>query len=400
MSNKGSDDSNPRGGRRPASRRPVTGSSRRPPPRRRPAARPAPQPEQLDDEDRTQALNLADFAGIEGAPQFVDDDDRTVSVDAAAIRARVAASALGDEGEATVAMQLPEGLLDEDPVGGSKTLVGFPRMSSRTSNAVRGARAAPARETLAMDGKAVRAAIQATAKQRGLAAQRRAPAATDDEGEATVAMNVDDMLSQIDGGAAAPGDDEGEATMAMNVDSMLSQIDDSGPADAGEGEDERTMAVDVNAMLEEIEDGAPVDDGDAARAGNLDDMIGQLDAPPRPAPAAEDPADDGAPDWVAAAAAAAAPAPADGAVGSLGSAPSTEGLFGAMAYALSYDGRRSEIDAGLAAIDEGTADASLRAEYEAARAALDPAAMKQGWIMFGALCGAVTVLFLVLGLLL
>src|SRR5690606_13573428 len=129
MSGQGSDDG-PLGGRRPAPRRPDTGSSRRP----------APPPAEHDDDDsdeKTQALNIDDLNRF-GAP-----DDATVSMSAAELRARVGqrsqlqpAVPEHEESEASVAMQLPGGLIDGG--GAKKTIRGHPGLARGASSAVRG----------------------------------------------------------------------------------------------------------------------------------------------------------------------------------------------------------------------------------------------------------------------
>ncbi|TNF23798.1 MAG: hypothetical protein EP329_26660, partial [Deltaproteobacteria bacterium] len=223
MSSSGSGDGSG-GGRRPAPRRPSGGQR---PPTRPVAGRPSrePDPEPAGDEDATQAFNIADFDF--DSPDYVNEDESTVSVDSAALRARAsrAAAPAADEGEATVAMQIPQDLLDDGPKASRNTIVGHPGVSPRTAGAVRGGAKAPRRnETLAMDARNVRAAAAAMA------------ADDDDDGESTQAMNVDDMLAKIDMGgpparsAQLADDDDGESTQALNVDDMLAQIDDRPPA--------------------------------------------------------------------------------------------------------------------------------------------------------------------------
>ena len=417
MSNSGSGDG-PMGGRRPAPRRPAGGQ--RPTPQR-PAPREAAS-EPAGDEDATQALDISNFDFDE--PEYVAEDEATVSVDSAALRARAAQTAAQE-------------LLDANAKGAKRTIMGHPGISPRTANAVRGGAPLPRRnETLAMDSGNINRA----------AAGRTPPPDDDGDDESTMAMNVDAMLAQIDdhpaprpaprpAPAPAPafGDDDGddESTMAMNVDAMLAQIDDHpaprpaprpapgrsapparkpAPPSQFEEEDENesTMAVDMDAMLRDI-------DGDAPHGGGGDDdektqamdisMIDEIDmAPPRPARSAAPPA-------AKAAAAVAAPAAAVAAVavvGELAPAPDASGLFGPMRYALAFDGRRVQIDEQLAAITEEmqagsggrsrTELARLKQQYEGERAALDPAAAKQGWITLAAVGGAAFVLFLVLGL--
>ncbi|MCA9518948.1 MAG: hypothetical protein KC635_28625, partial [Myxococcales bacterium] len=191
MSGHGSDDG-PLGGRRPAPRRPDTGSSRRP----------APPPVEHDDDDsdeKTQALNLDDLA------RFGAADDATVSMSAAELRARVGQRSQlppepeHEESEATVAMQIPGDLMDGG--GAKKTILGHPGLARGASSAVRGAAPVKRNETLAMDSRNVRAAAAA------------AKAAAGDADESTQAMDVNAMLAGIDDGGG--GD---EATQAMNMD--------------------------------------------------------------------------------------------------------------------------------------------------------------------------------------
>jgi|GEM_PF-3191787 len=423
MSSSGSGDGR-RGGRRPAPRRPAGGQrpSSRPEPRRS-----APAPEPAEDDDATQAFNIADFDFDE--PDYVDEDESTVSVDSAALRARASRSAPpasdDDEGEATVAMQIPQELLDEGAKGAKKTILGHPGISPRTANAVRGGAKAPRRnETLAMDAQNVRRAA--------------AQAAASDDDEATQAMNVDDMLAAIDEAAAppparrsppparrsppparapepAPADDD-DATQAMNMDAMLAEIDDAPPArpaprraapppQEDEEENESTMAVDMDAMLAEIDGGgAPADEDEKTQAMDIS-MLDDIDmAPPKakaPRRAAPEPepvpvGDDD--DWASAAAAE---------VEELPPAIDASGFFGSMKYALAFDGRKTQLEDQIAAIDgelqagggrSRTELSRMKQEYEAEHAALDAGKAKTGWIMLGSIGGGLGVVLMIIGL--
>ncbi|PKN55788.1 MAG: hypothetical protein CVU56_19445 [Deltaproteobacteria bacterium HGW-Deltaproteobacteria-14] len=363
-------------------------------------------------------MDISDFDFDE--PEFVAEDDATVSVDAAELRARSsrAAAPPDDDGESTVAMQIPQELLDENAKGAKRTIMGHPGISPRTANAVRGGAPLPRRnETLAMDSASVQRAAAARAT------------ASDDDDESTMAMNVDDMLAKIDdrpaprrSAAPAPADDDDESTMAMNVDDMLAEIDDrpaprSAPARSApparraapveEEENESTMAVDMDAMLRDIDGGAAPraaggdDDDEKTQAMDIGEIEMARPRPARPAPAP-------APKAVAAVAAPVAAVATAAVIGGVAPAPDPSGLFGPVCYALSFDGRRVQLDEQLAALSEElqagsggrprTDLARLKQQYEAERAALDPAAAKRGWITLGAVGGAAFVLFLVLGL--
>lgn len=416
MSNSGSGDG-PTRGRRPAPRRPAGGGQRPSTPQR-----PAPPPRAAAEDDadeRTQALDLSTLDLDSGAEEE-------------------------DAGEATVAMQLPEGLFDDASRGGGgkKTIMGHPGVSARTASAVRGSAPAPRRnETLAMDQRSAQAVAQ-----RG-ASQRSAPPPEDDEGEATMAMNVDSLLAQIDerqsqraapapAPASAPSfddddDDEGEgATMAMSLDDLKAKAASVRTAPAGtpaaasarpaparpapapsfdeEDENESTMAVDMSDVVGQIAarnagrpaPGRPApasfdddeDESEATMAMSVDDMRAEMQRKAAAAAQQQAPA-----------ARRAAPAVATAAAGALGAAASTEGLLGPIAYALSFDGRKQQIEDSLAAIEAGTAPPELARDaerYRAEHAALDPEAAKKGWITFGAIAGGLTALIVVLGLVL
>ncbi|MFT7580365.1 MAG: hypothetical protein ACI9MR_002034 [Myxococcota bacterium] len=401
MANNDSDGKGPQGGRRPAPQRPA---SRRAAPPRRPAA-PAPEDEEfIEDEEKTQAINLADFNAA-----FIDDGDNTASAQPAALNARAAQKAAAAQAEAdeddeededkTVAMQLPEGFLDAATAAAARkqsnrTLLGHPGLGPRGGGAVRGAGAAtPNRnQTLAMDTGAIRAAATL------------GPSDDDDDDESTQAINVDDMLAKIDAHAEDEADDE--STQAMNVDDMLSKID--APAAAApvyddeedeEDEDAATMAVDMSDISAEFKkrNAAAMathddddDDGDKTVAMNIS-MPSQAKRP------------------VAAVVEAAAPvaAAAAGSIVALAPALGTDGFFTQIGYALAYDGRKEQIDDGLAAVDgaiaSGKSDHSqaelkrLQQQYKSEKSALDDEAAKQGWIKLGIVAGGATVLITVLG---
>lgn len=415
MSNSGSGDG-PMRGRRPAPRRPA-GGGQRPPTPQRPAPPQRDEPED-DADERTQALDLS-----------------TLDLDGGA--------AEEDAGEATVAMQLPQELLDEGARGGGgkKTIMGHPGVSARTASAVRGSAPAPRRnETLAMDQRSAQEAV------RRASPQRPAPPPADDDGEATMAMNVDSLLAQIDeqqsqrpapsrAPAPAPAptfdddDDEGEgATMAMSLDDLKAKAASTrsapartpapapsrpapAPALDEEDENESTMAVDMSDVVGQIaarNAGRPApgrqapapaatfdddeDESEATMAMNVDDMRAEMQRKAATAASQRAPV-----------AARATPAVAAAAGAALGAAPSTEGLLGPVAYALSFDGRKQQIEDSLAAIDAGTAPPEVARDaqrYRAEQGALDPEAAKKGWITLGAIAGGFTGLVVVLGLIL
>ena len=364
-----------------AAGRPLPQGARPLPPgaRPQPPSRPLPPIEEAEPEAKTTAINLADLG--------LDSDEATVSVDADAIRAkaslrpapparpqpaRPAPAAAEEVEEKTTAFRVEDlPPHEEEPKRPpQKTLLGHP--APKPGAAVRGAPApAKRQETVA------------------LAKAPIAAAAAPDDGEATTAMNMDDMLARIETDNAPAEEEADEKTSALSLDDIASLEEGRAkmqrqaaamaaggarpapaaakpapvrpapaakpaPAPVAIAEDERTMAVSLEDMPAPVRR-APAKAAPAARAPAPepveDDMVEveevapptKFKAKPAPGKAAPGAAKPGMKPAAKAAGGGKFRAPA----ASSADVPSGEGFVGAIRYALAYGGLEAQMEAGV-----------------------------------------------------
>ncbi|MFO0748991.1 MAG: hypothetical protein U1F43_25495 [Myxococcota bacterium] len=380
--------------------------------RPQPPAAKAPVVQEAGAEDKTSAINLADF-GLAG------EDESTVSVDANTIRAKAAARSAPapEDSEKTTAFRVDDLPPEDDATarGPQKTLLGHP--VPRPGAAVRGgappvkrqetlaiapagrqaAAAVPQDEdqdktsALSLDDveridaapapakPAPRPAAPAPAPARPAPKPAPAPVPQYEDQDKTSALSLDD-IDKIDAlparsaapvakplpkAAPAPAAEENEKTTAFSLDD-LDQIDSAPPPKKPAAvaakkqiieESEKTMAVPLDDAIAAIDAAPPARAQQAKRAAAAAQAAQALeddDAPPPARRSAAAPAQKRA---------SAGKGGGGGAAAALASFDAAGGFLGNIGYFLTYEGNKAKMDAGLAPqqeLDEGARAAGMR----------------------------------------